>query len=240
MTKSYEWRKGSRAYRDRILGKIRLGRVASRRAEVHHSEEIVLDRAANPVVISGSPNLSVEARPWDGPEDPVQPWENDVLGAQSVTLGAEDQVAYDERVGVRSKKYLTVMRPSHATWIVDRVKEHIADKVVVEIGAGIGVLATALAAHARHVYAIEADPMWSFVFARHLYTSKPTNLTYILDAAENMIDMLKADVAICVTGSDEVELRALCERFAPVVFMPWQDWNDGKAVARFAGHMGCR
>jgi protein-L-isoaspartate O-methyltransferase len=174
------------------------------------------------------------AEPWYAhPRDPLQPWESQCLFFQSATLEAPDQLAYDERMDLHSKKYLTIIRPSDALWIIDKVKERIAGKVVVEVGAGIGVLATALAGHASHVYAIEADPMWSWVFARYLYQNKPSNLTYILDAAENLVDVIEADVAICVTGSAEVLLRDLCGRFAPEVIMPWQDWNEGRAISKW-------
>ncbi|MND07762.1 hypothetical protein D3C83_299780 [compost metagenome] len=41
---------------------------------------------------------------------------------------------------------------------------------------------------------------------------------------------LRVDVAIVVTGSDEVWLRQLAEKMAPTVIMPWQDYNGGKAM----------
>ncbi len=193
------------------------------------------------IEIEQTPNLDLTitpGRPWGGPRSPQPPWENSCIAAQNFTLEAPDQVAYDQRMGLQSKKYLTTIRASDCQWIVDRIRDQITGKVVIELGAGIGVMATALAGLARHVYALEADPMWSWVFARHLYQSKPTNLTYILDRAENLVDIIKADVAICLTGSDDVNLRALCERFAPVVFMPWQDWNDGKAVTHWMERHG--
>ncbi len=197
--------------------------------------EWTLGADGQPVTIHDGSVAPTSSRPWnDNPRDPKPPWEQDCVAVQSCTLEAPDQVEYDKRIGLRSKKFLTIIRPSDAVWIVKRVAAAIAGKVVVEVGAGVGVMATALAAHAKHVFAIEADPMWSWTFARHMYQTKPANLTYILDNAENLLGVLKADVAICVTGSDEVNLRRICEGFAPQVFMPWQDWNDGKAVSQWS------
>ena len=140
------------------------------------------------------------------------------------------RTAYDKRMGILSRHHLTVNQPIDTTWIVDRVKERIAGKTVVELGAGTGYLACALAEHAKHVFAIEVDVRWSWEFAERLYQTKPRNLTWIFDRAENLVDIIRADVAIVVTGSDEIWLRELARKFAPDVCMPWQDWNGGKAV----------
>lgn len=189
------------------------------------TRELVLDGSGNVVELQQTPNLDIVTT---SPREPAA-WERTCLGVQSATLDAPDQRAYDARAGLRSKRYLTMLAPHDAQWIVDRVRDRIAGKVVVELGAGIGVLAVALASHAKRVFAIEADPMWSWVFSRWLYRSKPNNLTFIMDMAEHLTDVIKADVAIVVTGSDEERLRATAERFAPEVIMPWQDWNGGKA-----------
>ena len=112
--------------------------------------------------------------------------------------------------------------------------------MVVEIGAGVGVLALELAKYAAHVYAIEADPVWSFAFARHLYSVKPPNLTWIMDRAENLVNVISGSVVIVVTGSDEEALRELAGQFGPEVIMPWQDWNENKAVISGWNHTGTR
>lgn len=193
-------------------------------------DDVVLTPAGDIEGIRGKPNLELEVyldqrRIVDA-----------CVGVQSTVLEAGDQKAYDARMGVLSKHYLTQVAPADGQWILDRLRDRIAGKVVVELGAGIGMLAIALAGHAKHVFAIEADPMWSFVFCRYLYRTKPANLTYILDRAENLVDVIKGDVAIVVTGSDEDNLRQLAGRFAPDVCLPWQDWNGGKAVAKTWGH----
>ena len=142
---------------------------------------------------------------------------------------ADDRKEYDIRVDVESKHFLTVTRPEDAIWIIAKLGERLIDKTVVEIGAGVGVFAMQAAAIAKHVYAIEADPAWSWTFVRDLYQKKPRNLTWILDCAENLVGIIRADLAIVITGSAEDYLRELASEFAEDVCMPWQDWNDNKA-----------
>jgi len=153
-----------------------------------------------------------------------------VVGIQSVIEDSVDRIAYDERMNVHSKHHLTMLHREDTDWIISRVRDRVAGKDVVEIGAGIGVLSCELARYARRVFAIEVDPAWSWAFTRHLYTAKPDNLTWIFDRAQNLVGIIDADVAIVVTGSDEVYLRELAARFAPDIILPWQDWNDGKAI----------
>lgn len=174
------------------------------------------------------PVLDVRSsRPYGGPG---APWEPNAVAVQSLFAASEIEAAYDKAHGIKSMHWLTIIRPEDATWIVERLGERIQDKVVVEIGAGIGVLAVAMAKVARRVFAIEASPAWGIVFARHMYHMKPVNLTWILDRAENLVDVIRADIAVVVTGSDDVSLRALAHRFAPDVSLPWQDWHEGQAV----------
>jgi hypothetical protein len=160
----------------------------------------------------------------------------EVVGIQNLVLDAEDQRSYDEKHGIGSKHFLTMTKSEDTDWIMARIKDRIAGKIVVEIGAGVGIMALELAEYAKKIYAIEADPAWSWAFMRHLYSTKPTNLTWILDSAVNLVDVIYADVAIVVTGSDELYLRELAGKFAPEVIMPWQDWNDNKAMIRQWGH----
>jgi len=147
-----------------------------------------------------------------------------------IMSNTQEQKEYDARHDIQAKHYLTMLHPSDTNWVIERVRERIKGKVVVEIGAGVGVLALELAKHAKHVYAIEADPAWTWAFMRDLYKTKPTNLTWIMDDASNMVDIIKGDVAIVSTGSDEDRLRELAGYFAPEVIMPWQDWRGGKAI----------
>jgi hypothetical protein len=161
------------------------------------------------------------------------------VGMQSTFGESAAEARYDAQHGVQSKHWLTILRPEDAAWIIGRLGERIVGKTVVEIGAGIGVLAIEMAKVAKRVFAIESDPKWGVVFARYMYREKPSNLTWILDRAENVVDLVHADIAVVVTGSDEVALRALAGRFAQDVAMPWQDWNGGRAVVKgWLTHVG--
>lgn len=169
--------------------------------------------------------------------DKSQRVESQMLGVQSAIEDSADRNAYDARNGIRSRHYLTMVRPEDTDWIIARLRQRVTDKVVVEIGAGVGLFACELAKYAKHVYAIEVDLAWSWMFMRYLYRTKPQNLTWIIDRAETLVDVIRGDVCIVLTGSDEVALRTLAGRFAPEVVMPWQDWNDNKAVVAW-GHWG--
>lgn len=166
-----------------------------------------------------------------------------------------EQLKYRTRHGIRSAMLLTISRAEHADWIIAKLIDRIRGKIVVEIGAGTGILSIAMASYAKHVYAIEAFPAWATEFAwqneaiptsyapipnaqwsarfeAYMTLRKPTNLTYIIDRAENLVGVINADVAVVVTGSDAENLRELAQQFAPDVCMPWQDWNGGIAVIR--------
>ena len=197
----------------------------------------------------------------------MTPWESELEGLYSALDGHESLIEFDEARGIGSFHVLTITRQEHlndCTWasprghqrssLMKRLIPIIRDKRVVEIGAGIGLLARAMAAYASHVYAFESAPEWNFAFAKwmsglggltQLHDDKafklnlaralkeyPRNLTWIYGPVQHMLDILHVDVAVVVTGSDEDNLRALAAQFAPVVVMPWQDWNDGRAPAR--------
>lgn len=142
---------------------------------------------------------------------------------------AESISDFRRRHGIKAARILTVMREEDGAWMMERLEPIIASRVVVEIGAGCGTLALMMARVAKHVFAIEADIGFTkqFLVKAHL---KPTNLTWIFDTAQSMVPLLKADVSVVVTGSDEDALRVLAGQFAQTVVMPWQDWNKGKAV----------
>lgn len=142
---------------------------------------------------------------------------------------------YNRRLGVNASNIQTVTEPSDADWMLDKLAPIITGKVVVEIGAGNGALAMVMAKHAKHVFAIESDPLYSYDFIRSFYATKPANLTFIFDTAESVLGYLntKTDVAVIVTGSDVDGLRKLGESFVSgrggKVVMPWQDWKNGRA-----------
>jgi hypothetical protein len=163
--------------------------------------------------------------------DNEQPIQHTALAIQSLVGDSDDERAHDQRTGTRSKHYLTMLSREDTDWIVVHLRDRIRGKDVIEIGAGVGVLACELAKHARRVFAVEADPGWNWAFVRHLYRHKPNNLTWIFDNAQALVGLLHVDVAVVVTGSDSANLRTLGGQFAPDVVLPWQDWNGGKPIS---------
>jgi protein-L-isoaspartate O-methyltransferase len=109
---------------------------------------------------------------------------------------------------------ITVHDTKKVVEIITPFITRIHNKVVVEIGAGVGLLACGMAKIAKQVYAIESDPAWSWAFTKILYEIKPPNLTFIFGKAESMIGILKADVAVIVTHSGHKEMQAIGKQLA--------------------------
>lgn len=124
--------------------------------------------------------------------------------------------AYHARHGIESAGILTNYTDEHAELVADFLRERVAGKVVVEIGAGIGLLACHVAQDARRVYAIEVDPMWSSMFITALYEQKPPNLTFIFGKAEEA-PPIAADVAFFCTHSGRESMYRAATLFAPEV-----------------------
>ena len=133
--------------------------------------------------------------------------------------GAEDLMRYHKAHGTPSLLILTQYSPEVAQETARLLKPAIENKIVIEIGAGVGFLAIEMAKIAKQVYAIEVDPAWSWVFTHSLYSHKPPNLTWIFGKAETVIPWLKGEVAIVFTRSGRDEMRALAEQLAPKVIM---------------------
>jgi hypothetical protein len=70
---------------------------------------------------------------------------------------------------------------------------------------------------AKRVYCIEANPMWSWVFANVLLEKKPKNVSFLFGAADEFYGDIRGDVALFCTHSDVAGLRAIGARFAPEV-----------------------
>ena len=124
--------------------------------------------------------------------------------------------AYHTRHGTQSQIILTNYDDEHAGMVAAHLADRITGKIVVEIGAGIGLLACHLALQAKRVYAIEVDPAWSATFIWCLYKKKPQNLTFIFGKAEEA-PPLSADVALFCTHSGRESLYRAASRFAPEV-----------------------
>ena len=123
---------------------------------------------------------------------------------------------YHRRHGTESAVILTVFDDERADLILDYLRPRIEDKIVVEIGAGIGLLACHLASVAKRVYAIEVDPCWTSCFLAVLFAKKPKNLTFIFGLADE-VPPLYADVAIFCTHSGHEAMYRAASRFAPEV-----------------------
>lgn len=135
---------------------------------------------------------------------------------------------YHRRHCTDSACILTVYDDEKASLIAGYLAPRIRGKVVVEIGAGIGLLACHLAAVARRVYAIEVDPTWTSCFVAALYRSKPRNLTFIFGSAEEA-PPLAADVALFCTHSGQAAMYRAASRFAPVVIDVYEEILPGAA-----------
>lgn len=124
--------------------------------------------------------------------------------------------AYHARHGTESAGILTNYDDEYAGLVAEYLSGRVEGKIVVEIGAGIGLLACHVAMYARRVYAIEVDPSWSSVFVWQLYEKKPANLTFIFGKAEEA-PPIAADIAFFCTHSGRESMYRAATRFAPEV-----------------------
>lgn len=151
-------------------------------------------------------------------ESEVDAW---ITGIYETMEGDLDAMAYDERHGISSLGILTIDDAAKADTVADYLRTRIAGKIVVEIGAGVGYLAVAMGRHAKAVYAIEADPAWSWTFTRYLYSEKPANVSWLFGTAEQFKGMIRADVAVFCARSGKESMRRAAEMFAPTVIDVW-------------------
>ena len=131
--------------------------------------------------------------------------------------GSDASQAYSERHGIASQAVLTVFDDETAGMIAEHLANRIYDKTVVEIGGGIGLLALHLGLHAKRVYCIEANPMWSWVFAQTLLHAKPRNVSFLFGAADEFLGAIRGDVAIYCTHSGVQNMSLVAAQFAPAV-----------------------
>lgn len=141
----------------------------------------------------------------------------DLQAVYEAMEGSEASLQYSERHGVRAQAVLTVIDDETAALVCERFHDRIAGKIVVELGGGIGLLALHMGFVAKRVYCIEANPMWSWVFAGTLLRHKPRNVSFLFGAAEEFVGAIKGDVAIYCTHSDVEGMRLVAAQFAPEV-----------------------
>ncbi len=131
--------------------------------------------------------------------------------------GSEPSLNYSERHGIASAAILTVLDDETAGLIAERLAPRIEGKTVIEIGGGIGLLALHMGHIAKRVYCIEANPMWSWVFAGSLLKQKPKNVSFLFGAADEFLGTFKGDVAVYCTHSDVRGMGLVAAQFAPIV-----------------------
>jgi hypothetical protein len=152
---------------------------------------------------------------------------------------AEDADRYGERHGIRSAANLTVTDEEVAALLTEHLAPRIRGRTVVEIGGGIGLLGLHMATVAERVFCIEANPMWSFVFAAGFLKRKPKNLSYLFGAADEFVGCIKADVAVICTHSGVADMMRAGALFAPVVIDVYGELVDAnpEAFDKFAREM---
>ncbi len=138
-------------------------------------------------------------------------------GVYSAYEGSEMMAEYSERHGIASAAVLTVLDDNHAMLIAERLRPRIEGKTVVEIGGGIGLLALHMGTVAKRVYCIEANPMWSGIFAGVLLEKKPKNVSFLFGAADEFLGTIRGDVAIYCSHSDVTGMGLVAAQFAPKV-----------------------
>lgn len=131
--------------------------------------------------------------------------------------GSDTSMAYSERHGIHAQACLTVTDDETAGLIAEHLAPRIKGKTVIEIGAGIGLLAMHMGHIAKRVYCIEANPMWSWAFTVALLEQKPRNVSFLFGSADEFLGNIKGDVAVYCTHSDVKGMGLVASQFAPVV-----------------------
>lgn len=131
--------------------------------------------------------------------------------------GSDVLHAYSQRHGIDSAGVLTVTDDETAHLITSWLSPRLEGKIVIEIGAGIGLLALHVGLLAKRVYAIEANPFWTSTFLTVLLAQKPKHVSYLFGAADEFAGQIHGDVAIFCTHSGVESLHAAAAQFAPVV-----------------------
>ena len=131
--------------------------------------------------------------------------------------GSELVKSYSERHGISSAAILTVLDDNRAMLIAERLRSRIEGKTVIEIGGGIGMLSLHMGLIAKRVYCIEANPMWSWIFAGVLLEKKPKNVSFLFGAADEFLGTVRGDVAVYCTHSDVTGMGLVAAQFAPAV-----------------------
>lgn len=131
--------------------------------------------------------------------------------------GSAAAQGYSERHGIASQAVLTVLNDETADAVAEHLRPRIEGKTVIEIGGGIGLLSLHMGLIAKRVYCIEANPMWSWIFAEQLLRLKPRNVSFLFGAADEFLGAIRGDIAIYCTHSGVASMDLVAAQFAPVV-----------------------
>lgn len=131
--------------------------------------------------------------------------------------GSKLSLDYSDRHNIGSAAILTIADDETAGLMAEYLSPRIAGKTVVEIGGGFGLLALHMGQYAKRVYCIEANPMWSWMFAHTLLAKKPKNVSFLFGAADEFLGAIKGDVAVFATHSDVTGMGLVGAQFAPTV-----------------------
>ena len=100
----------------------------------------------------------------------------------------------------------------------ERLKPLIEGRKVVEIGAGIGLLAACMARYARLVVAVDLDPAWARIYLKHIYPkilAERLPLLYFAGDARHLEALGKVfDIAVIYTCSGEEQLKQIAGKIA--------------------------
>jgi hypothetical protein len=140
----------------------------------------------------------------------------DILGRIGKVMNwSETANSYAARHGIDAAPHLTVVDDEFAAAVATILEPRTRGKVVIDVGGGIGLLALHVAASARRVFVVEANPVWAACWIDLFHERKPKNLSYVFGAASEFIDYIKADVAIVATHSDVRAMMSTARQFAP-------------------------
>jgi len=148
-------------------------------------------------------------------------WKETLNAVYEAMEGSEASLDYSERHNIRSAAILTIADDETAAMAAEHLAPQTAGKTVVEIGGGIGLLALHMGRYATRVYCIEANPMWSWVFAGALLRQKPKNVSFLFGSADEFLGCVKGDVALFCTHSDVKGMSLVAAQFAPLVIDVW-------------------
>lgn len=153
------------------------------------------------------------------------------LDAMCALLDGSDRAdEYAARHNIDAATILTIVDDDRADLTARYLAERVRDKVVVEIGGGIGLLACHLGHIAKRVFVIEACPAWTLAHLAWVYKTKPKNVSFLFGAADEFAGLIKADVALFCTHSGQDSMRLAAALFAPVVIDVYEEILPGEAM----------